>query len=336
MNAGTATGTLRKGGNMANRKKSIKKILPVIIGLGSAAAAAGAYYAVINHFFKLGFNARFQPVEDDDGFARGTNYSDVVLEGKKWLFEAPSERVELISHDGTKLVGHYFAAENAKRTVIGFHGWRAKWFYDYGSLGKWLHDNGSNLLLIEQRGQGTSEGEFMGFGITEHLDVPMWVNWVLDNKKDGLPIFLFGRSMGASTVLMASGKELPEEVAGIIADCGFSAPYDMLKYFCTHNAHLPEHPFMDGVVKLIKSRTGVDVKSYSAYEAVQHATKPILFIHGDADGFVPEYMTHDDYNACASEKKLLIVHGADHCMSDLIDPLSYWNAVNDFFSEYGG
>ncbi|MCR5744016.1 MAG: alpha/beta hydrolase [Lachnospiraceae bacterium] len=312
----------------------MSKKLPVILGLGAAACAAGAYYYVIDYFFKLGFNARFKPVAPDDGFADNTDYRDQVLAGKKWLLETEHEVIDITNPEGLKLRGHYFPAANAKRTVICFHGWRAKWYYDFAVPSRNLLDRNCNILLVEQRSQGNSEGDFMGFGVSEHLDVPVWVDYLIKNKPDGLPIYIYGRSMGASTVMMAAGKPLPDEVAGIIADCGFSDPVKMLSHFCENSAHLPAHPFVDSVIRMIRRRTGVDVSSFSALTALKCATKPILFIHGDADGFVPMEMTMEDYEACASPKKLLIVKGADHCMSDLVDHDAYYAAVEEFFREF--
>ena len=305
------------------------------IALGIGIAGVGAYAAAMKYFFDLGFNAR-KPNGEFQMIGAGTPYEEKGKEGAAWLNDFESDTVYITSVDGLKLKGHYFACPGAKRTVIAFHGWRGRWYSDYACMGRWLYENGCNLLFPEQRCQNGSEGKFMGFGVTESMDVPAWVAWLDEAHPSSLPVYIIGLSMGAATVLMACGKKLPDNVKGIIADCGFTCPYEMLKVHAKDAFNIPEHPMMDTLNVITKVKMGLDLKAHSTIDAMKQAEKPILFITGTADTFVPSYMTRQNYEACVSEKKLFLVEGADHCMADHVDFEGYTGELTEFFSKYDG
>ena len=129
---------------------------------------------------------------------------------------------EGVEIDGTRLVGHYFRTEGAKRTVIAFHGWRSAWYRDFAMIYDFWFKNDCSVLFVEQRGQKGSSGDYMGFGLLERFDCQSWVNYLTAREDTVTPLYLAGISMGASTVLMASGLNLPDCVHGILADCGFT------------------------------------------------------------------------------------------------------------------
>lgn len=142
----------------------------------------------------------------------------------------PHKTVKIQSNDGTRLVGHWVAVENPKRVIIAMHGWRSVWHRDFGVIADFFKENGCSVLYAEQRGQGESGGEYIGFGLTERYDCLDWINWVNENAENPLPIYLCGVSMGAATVLMAAGLPLPENVCGIVADCGYTSAVDIWKH----------------------------------------------------------------------------------------------------------
>lgn len=254
-------------------------------------------------------------------------------DGIRWIESMDCEHVETISQDGLILKGCYLEAAAPKRIIVLFHGWRGSWRHDFGACVKWLYEEESSLLLIEQRAQGESEGKYMGFGILEKKDCNVWLEWLGRRNSKALSVYLYGVSMGAATVLMAAGEELPAEVKGVIADCGFTSPYDMVYRFGHSKFKLSEHPLMDEVNWLCRRRAGYDLKEYSAPEAMAHCQVPVLFIHGKADTFVPYEMTMENYKACTAKKKLLLVDGAGHCMSFLKDEERYKKAVLEFFRD---
>ncbi len=250
----------------------------------------------------------------------------------KLLENADHEVVELTAFDGTRLVAHWFKTDGAKRTVIGMHGWRSSWHGDFGMSARQWMENGCNLLLPEQRGQNNSGGDHMGFGLIERYDCLDWANFIAEREPE-LPIYLSGVSMGASTVLMAAGLELPSQVKGIVADCGFTSPYAIWKHVSEKNLHMGFG--VKGVMAnaICKKKINLGADSYSTVEAMENCSVPVLFIHGDRYSFVPVEMTYENFKACTAPKRMLIVHDAEHGMSFWKNENAYKKAVFEFWRE---
>lgn len=250
------------------------------------------------------------------------------------LRNTPTELVELRSHDNYVLRGHWYPAEGAKRTILMVHGWHSRWYKDFSASSPFLHENACNLLLIDQRCHGESGGDLISYGIKERYDVLTWLDW-LEQAHGGLPIYLCGVSMGAATVLMAAGAPLGGRVCGIIADCGYSTPDEIIQITLEKSLGKMARPTLAAVNVNCKLREGFTLKDYTPLEAmVQNKDVPCLFIHGDADDFVPWRMSLENYYACQAPKELLIVHGAGHGLSFLVDPVTYKSKLLDFFKTY--
>ncbi len=241
------------------------------------------------------------------------------------------DKIFMRSRDGLTLAAHWYPAENARRTIVLVHGWRSRWDRDFAGITDYLHDGGANLLFIEQRAHGESEGKYIAFGLLERFDVEDWVKKLKTFSDPKLPVYLFGVSMGASTVLMASALSLASCVRGIVADCGYTSPSAIIRNTITHNTVLPAFT-ETGASLPMKLHTGFDYDAYSTLDAVRRSRIPTLFVHGDADTFVPVSMTRQNYAACAAPKDLLIVHGARHALSYLVDPAAYQQKVEALFS----
>lgn len=320
--------------------KTVKKI---IIGSGitaSALAAAGAVsYIITNKLVKVALD-REDPlkmkksIQKISGSAEKEESLELQTATEEKLKNSECETIEITARDGEKLVGHLHTCENAKRTIIAMHGWRSSWTKDFGLISDFWHNNDCNVLYVEQRGQGSSGGNYMGFGLLERYDCLDWINWAKE-KYDDLPIYLFGVSMGASTVLMASGLELPENVHGIIADCGYTSPHAIWKYIVENNLHFHYNGIRGAIANdICKRKIRIGSKDYSCTDALKECKVPILFIHGTDDHFVPVEMTYENYQACASPKRLFIVHGAEHCLSYRVDKEGYEKAVENFWKDY--
>ena len=245
------------------------------------------------------------------------------------------DTVKIQSRDGTHLVGHWMGVANPKRVIIAMHGWRSVWHRDFGVIADFFAKNDCSVLYTEQRGQGGSGGEYMGFGLMERHDCLDWINWV--NKKTGkkLPVYLCGISMGASTVLMAAGLDLPDNVRGIIADCGYTSPLDIWKHVAKQ-AHISYGICGRPAGRLAKKRLRMAMDEETCPQALSRSKTPVLFVHGTDDKFVPIEMTYENYKACAAPRRLFIVPGADHGMSYLTDTPGYENALQSFWADFDG
>ncbi len=260
--------------------------------------------------------------------------ADVKRAADEKLKNSENEHVTIKGHDGTTLVGHFIPCENQKRVVIAVHGWRSSWYKDFGGIADFLSQDGSSVLYIEQRGQNGSGGDHMGFGLTERYDCLDWINFVKLRCGSDVPVYLMGVSMGAATVLMASGLDLPSNVHGIVADCGFTSPDAIFRHVAKNNLHIAYRLRSVMADKMFRKKIMIGSGEYSTTDALKTATVPVMFIHGTNDHFVPIEMTYQNYLSCASEKKLLVVPGADHAMSCFVDPEKYKEGLEEFFAKY--
>lgn len=262
---------------------------------------------------------------------RASDFQTRINESAHALLEKNIEEVEIKSRDGFRLVGHFYPCENAKRVIVAMHGWRSAWFKDFGMIADFWHNEGCSILFAEQRGQNNSGGEYITFGLMEQYDCLDWINWVNKRTNDHHPIYLAGVSMGASTVLMASGLELPVNVKGVIADCGFTSAYDEWRHVVKVNMRLP-YGIRGKVIDLYcKKHIGATSKEISTVESMRKTRVPILFIHGSDDKFVPIEMTYENYKACRSYKTLLVVPGAIHGQSYFVEQEKYESAVRELW-----
>ena len=244
-----------------------------LIGTGivaAGAAAVGAGIRAISHYFvKIAMDRKCPgKVQKNISMVSGGSVNEELLEqteqATRQLESAVQTRVEVESHDGLRLIGHWYPAEQPKRILIAMHGWRSSWSRDFGVIAPFWHDHGCSVLYAEQRGQGESEGEYMGFGMLERYDCLKWAQWANENNPDNLPIYLVGLSMGATTVLMTGDLELPENVHGIMADCGFTSAHEIWKHVAEENLHLHYGLYATAANDLCKKRISIGSSRRSA------------------------------------------------------------------------
>ena len=259
-------------------------------------------------------------------------YEEAYAASVKWLEQQKQEEVRIKSRDGFWLTGHYFPSEEQKRILLAFHGWHGGWEKDFALCAKDFLESGCSLLLVEQRAQGSSGGNYIGFGVLERHDCRLWAEYLYGRFENRVPVYLYGVSMGASTVLMAGGGALPENVKGIIADCGFTTPYDIVVEYAKKFMRKGEFPDVPRVNRICTKKAGYNLKEYSTLDAVKTCRLPIFFIHGKRDLSVPYQMTLQNYNQCRSRKELMLVEGAGHCRSYFEDRGAYMDRIAAFFS----
>lgn len=322
-------------------KKSTKNLLLGAGVISSAVAAAGVVsYALTKSLVEIALDRKEPDImaASRQQLTRSPEMGDFLklrIKAAAQLGRQPCETYELKAQDGTILVGHWLACESAKRIVIAMHGWRSSWTRDFGLVADFLHENGCHVLFVEQRGQNNSGGDHMGFGLTERYDCRDWIDWVNEQKGGTLPIYLYGISMGASTVLMTAGFPELKNVHGIIADCGYTSPHEIWKHVVNNNLHLNYNDWISKIADdICREKIQFGSRDYSCLVALENNKIPVLFIHGTDDDFVPIEMTYENYKACTAPKRLLVVPGAGHGMSYAIDRLRYEAALTDFWKEF--
>lgn len=258
------------------------------------------------------------------------HYKKEILAARDWLREQEPEEFSTFSYDNLRLMADYLPTDNARGTILLFHGWRGGTVADFGLSLPLYQKLGLNILLVHERAQGKSAGRLMTFGIKERRDVHTWVNWYNDRFGSDTPLLIGGLSMGAATVLMACGQSFPENVKGVLADCGFTTPKDIIRSV-GKSLHLPTALLVPLVDLHARVFGGFGLTEYSTLTAMKQTTLPILLIHGEKDLFVPCEMSKLNYAACNSEDKtLLLVPDAGHGQSYPKAPEQYAETVTAF------
>ncbi len=243
------------------------------------------------------------------------------------------EAVQITSFDGLKLRGVFYSLFESAPIEIMFHGYR-------GSAGRDLCGGlqrcqrlGRNVLMVDQRAHSSSEGKVITFGIKERYDVKSWAEYAYKRFGENTKLIITGISMGASTVLMASSLDLPKTVVGVVADCGYSSPKEIIKTVIK-KMHLPAwlfYPFVK-LGGLIFGR--FNIEETSPEQELNQSKLPVLLIHGDTDDFVPCEMSRVNEKACSTVCALHVFKGAGHGASYLIDPDRYVTVLKEFEKHY--
>lgn len=303
--------------------------LLVFLGFLLLMLASGAYIFCVACCRTKNVNWLDEKAVEGTPFAE--HYSKIVA-CDRWLKESGCRDIFVTASDGIRLHALWVNATDAKGTAILFHGYRSTPLVDFSMILEFYHSAGYNLLIPDQRAHGESEGRFITFGVKESDDVLHWVEF--HNRTFGaIPVVLCGLSMGASTVLYTADRELPQNVKGIIADCGFTSPNAIISAVYKRTIHLPPVLSMWAVDLFARALAGFSINDKDTRITLKNSHVPVLMVHGGNDGFVPCQMSEDGYQACAGKKKLLIVDGADHGVSFIHDREGYTQAVVTFLEE---
>jgi len=249
-------------------------------------------------------------------------------------FDQLTKETLWMTNQGLKQDAWYVPAETAtNKTVIVVHGFTND-KEDMKPYAWMFHELGYNVLMSDNMSHGDSEGQIIGYGWNDRLNVIKWAEMLVEQNSDS-EITLFGVSMGAATVMMASGEEsLPDQVVNIIEDCGYSSVWDELKYQAKEMYNLPAFPILYEVSAISKIRAGFSYGQASSVNQLKNNTRPVLFIHGSDDTFVPTSMVYKNYQATQGEKELYIVKGAGHAKSFETDPQAYIEKISTFLKKY--
>ncbi|MGG4560912.1 alpha/beta hydrolase [Bacillus toyonensis] len=299
-----------------------------------------AYMLVGNYFYNYALNAKQEKefLQDNPHLAETVNASgDVLATNEKknadFVSKYKPNTLTIRSFDKLNLKGYEYMNESSShKWAIVVHGYNGR----ASEMTKYIrnfYERGYNVIAPDLRGHGNSEGDYVGMGWHDRKDVLLWIQQIL--KKDpNAEIALYGISMGGATVMMTSGEDLPSNVKVIIEDCGYSTVSDEFTYQLKDLFHLPKFPVMNAANTVTKLRAGYDLEEASAVKQVEKSKAPMLFIHGNADTFVPFEMLDQVYNAAKVEKEKLIVPGAGHGAAEKVDSNKYWNTVWKFVEKY--
>ena len=296
----------------------------ILIAL-AALFLGGALYA-----YRISF---YSPQEgrEREPFFEGSIYTphhSIMKQLYTHLMSRECEIVTIRSHDGLILSGRYYHEQDGAPVDICFHGYRSTWKTDFSGGSNLSYQMGHNLLLIDERSHGKSQGNTITFGLLERLDVVQWVNYITKRFGIDTPIFLYGVSMGGATVLMAPQEQLPSNVKGIIADCPFANALEIISHVGK------EKPVPSWLIKpfaLLGATLfgGFRLNKTDARKELSKAKIPVLIIHGEADTLVPPEMS--DLVSCSP--KYITRHtfpGAEHAVSYLVDTDRYSAIIKEF------
>ena len=296
-----------------------------------SAVLLAAILFMLHYGYKLAFyytdpQASPYAYTDDDQ----TRSCKAVLDDAIAAYEAePCEEVSIRSHDGKTLWGRYYHYADGAPLEIQCHGYKGNSIRDFCGNWRVAKEDGRNVLLIHQRCHGKSEGHTITFGIQERKDVLGWIRWANDRFGE-VPILLSGVSMGAATVLMVSGMELPGNVKAVVADCPYDAPSNIIKKVLGQDMGMP----VGIVYPLIRLGGmlygGFNLNADSPLEAVKKTRLPILLIHGDDDRFVPYNMSVNIHAAAPEKITFHTIHGAGHALNYVSNPEEYTRVLREF------
>ena len=255
-------------------------------------------------------------------------YAEILQVRKNKILSYPMEEIVIQSFDHLRLYGRYFHKEGHDKLVVMCHGWKSPWYVDFSKLAIWFYEKmNCDLLIMDERAGGKSEGRYVTFGIREKDDIHDWVMWAKEHQN--LPIYLYGTSMGAATVLMVASS-LNTIVSGIIADSPFTNTYMELKDFAKRNIYLPEKPFLPSLNFLTKKIMKDDLKSIDSMPLLKKTTIPILVFHGELDFFCDVEVSKKIASLHYPNISVHIYPDANHCSSYAKHEEEYEQIICDF------
>ena len=261
------------------------------------------------------------------------NWQQQSSQAEKWMEQAETEAVQVDSSDGLKLRGEAVISDPVSHLwVIAVHGYRMS-HSSMSAMASYYGLKGWNALLPDLRGCGDSEGDYIGMGWPDRRDMLQWIDWIIRRDSEA-KIVLHGISMGGATVMMTAGEDLPGQVKAVVEDCGYTSVWDIFTDELDYLFHLPAFPLLNIASVLSSLRAGYSFSEASSLNQIAKAQVPVLFIHGSEDNFVHTDMVYRVYDACPTEKQLMVVEGAGHGNSFNHMPDKYFETVFSFLDRF--
>lgn len=317
-------------------KKILIGIITFTILIGTIGIGFGANYLynlALNPYTSKDLIFGSDDKDSSDMVSQNETSGISTVDDRTWLLEHSGyEDLFMTSRDGLKLHNYVLTQSDSNKWMIAVHGYTSEGIL-MAPYARKFYDMGYNIIIPDLRSHGQSEGDYIGMGWDERFDIIDLVNYIVENNHDA-QIALFGVSMGAATVMNVSGEELPSNVKAIIEDCGYTSVWDQFAYQLDDLFGLPAFPMMHTASLVGKLRAGYWIGEASSIEQVKKSITPTLFIHGDADDFVPYFMLDQLYAASNAEKEKLVIEGGGHAKSKDVDPELYWSTITNFLDKY--
>ena len=303
--------------------------------LGIMLTILAAVLLICLYCYRIAFYVPPRKTRDPDylDIPRGPAYEPFREKMENWIRSVralPREHFTITSFDGLTLHGNYYEFAPGAPIELMFHGYRGNAERDLPGGVHRCFACGRSAFVVDQRCAGLSEGRTITFGIHERRDCLAWVDFLVSHFGPDVKIILTGISMGASTVVMAGGEKLPPNVIGILADCGYHSQKEIQMKVIREMGLPPKlsYPFVKLAARIFG---GFDLEETTPMEALKHCRVPVIFFHGEEDGFVPCYMSQRMYEACPTRKCICTIPGADHGLSYPVDPERYLTVLREFF-----
>lgn len=262
-------------------------------------------------------------------------YYTHISQGRQWIQDHNGQDVFMTNREGLKLHAVWIPAEEARGTVIFAHGFHSCGLSDFSLAFDLYHGKNMNILLLTHRTHTPSQGKYITFGVKESQDMYDWILYHNEHLRP-YPVLCSGLSMGAATVMYLAGMDLPENVRGFVADCGFTSPKEIIAHVVTQKTHLPAWPFMWAADLFARFFAGFSLNEKHTVRTLAHNSRPILLVHGMDDDFVPTEMTRRSHAACSGDKTLLLVEGAGHGISFLVAREAYLEKIYELLEKVQG
>lgn len=315
-------------------KKRLITLSVILLAVITLALLFGAHYLfnfgiVSKKISNMPLSTHTNAFESETGERSGADVWD-----SDFMTQTAHKTLTLTSHDHLQLTGYLYENPSPNgRVVILYHGYSSR-AISMGGFAKHYYNQGYHVFAADARGHGASEGGYIGMGWLERQDNLDWIALLNTRLGEDTGIVLHGISMGGATVMMLSGEALPDNVKVIVEDCGYTSVWDEFACQLNDMFGLPTFPILNLADIETRLVAGYGFTQASSLNQVKKATIPMLFIHGDKDDFVPAWMATPLYEACPTEKDLLIVEGAGHGEALSIAGDTYWKRVDTFIEPF--